>query len=293
MRIGLLIGAPSAALALLWSCSISPSSSAQVMSVEPAFAYQGEATEVTITGEGFALRASRDVSCGGAPLMVDDGFEGTLGDETLEEVVWVDARTLTARVPGTLAVGFHDLVVTTPSGDSVALPDAFEVRGSGGDLDSDSDSDTDIDTDADTDPDTDTDSDTDSDTGSDAVVGDGIECDSAMVIDSFPFTWDSVWVDFYSSFAPTNACGAGNSDVWFVVQIPGGGVTLRVSELSDTNVIVRHVASCTDWSCVDYSDWPEYLDIAGGSTAESVYVVVTEIDAAFHPNGTVQFQILE
>jgi len=163
------------------------------------------------------------------------------------------------------------------------------VRDPGGD----SDSDTDVDSDADSDSDTDTDADTDTDTDTDVGTDDGVECDSAVVVDSFPFTWNGAWADFYSSFVPTNACGTGNADVWFSVQIPGGGVTLRATDMSLTDVLVRHVASCADWSCVDYTDWPEYLDIVGGPTAETIYVVITEIDGAVHPDGIVQFELLD
>jgi hypothetical protein len=275
------IGAPIAALCLLWSCSISPSTDARVTEVEPAFGYEGEATEVAISGEGFALRASRDVSCGGAPLMVGDEFDGELGGEALEEVVWVDEETLTARVPDTLSVGFHDLVVITPSGDSVELEDAFEVRDPGGD--SDSDTDVDSDTDADTDADADTDTD----------LEDGVECESAVVIDSFPYVWTGAWADFYSSFVPSNICGTGNSDVWFEVQVPGAVGPLIVTDQSATDVLVRHVASCTDSACIDYSDEPELLVIPGGPLDATVYVVVTEIDAYYHPDGEVLFELLE
>jgi hypothetical protein len=99
---------------------------------------------------------------------LDDEFVGALGENALEEVAWVDEGTLTARVPATLAVGLYDLTVTTPAGDSVTLPDAFEVRDPGGESDSDTDIESDSDTDGETDGDTDTDAGADSDTDTDA-----------------------------------------------------------------------------------------------------------------------------
>jgi hypothetical protein len=222
---------------VLGACSIAPNSDPRVTAIEPAFGYEGETTEVTLTGEGFSLRASRDVSCGGAPLVVDDGFEGELGDAVLEEVVWVDARTLTARVPGTLAVGFHDLVVVAPSGDTVELVDAFEVRSPAGDSDSDSgldsdtdgDTDTDSDADTDTDPDTDIDTDTgsDSDTGSDAETE--VECGDGALL------WGLCWY-----------LGAGGQSCLEVCALHGGyaeetsdhvGVPAQGGSLAECNEI--------------------------------------------------------
>jgi hypothetical protein len=152
-----------------WSCSLSTGGSPTVTAVEPAYAYVGEAVDVEITGRGFALDASRDVSCGDTPVSLDDGYDGALGETILEDVVWVDEGTLAAHVPATLPAGLYDLTVTTPAGDVVELVDAFEVREPGGDTDADTDTDVDSDTDSDTDSDSDTGSDTgtDSDTGSD------------------------------------------------------------------------------------------------------------------------------
>jgi hypothetical protein len=254
------------AAVIVISCSVSTGSSPTVASVNPSFAYLGEEVDVEIAGDGFALDPTQDMSCGGSPITIDDGFDGALGATALDDVVWMDDRTLVARVPATLAVGVYDLTVETPGGEVATLVDAFEVRVPGSDTDTDTDTDTDADV--------------------------GAECGSAVVVEAFPFTWNGAWADFYSSFVPTNECGSGDADVWFAAQIPGGAVALRVTDLSATDVLIRHVESCADSACINYTDEPEVLEIPGGPLAATAYVVITEIDGAAHPDGEVLFELL-
>ena len=139
------------------------------ISVEPATGEEGEEVQVTIRGAGFNPTVTRTTSCGSRAHEVDDAFEADLDGTALTGVTWVDEATLSAVIPAGLAPGLHDMILIDPSGNSVEIPDAFEViSGSDGDTDGDTDTDTDSDGDTDTDADSDTDTEPDTDTFSSA-----------------------------------------------------------------------------------------------------------------------------
>ncbi|AKJ04526.1 Flagellar hook-length control protein FliK [Archangium gephyra] len=79
---------------------------------------------VVIEGENFLPLATQHLG-GEAPVTLDDHFEAFLDEVVLEDVTWVDARTLRARVPGGLAPGWHSLAVVGPQGVRVELPRAY------------------------------------------------------------------------------------------------------------------------------------------------------------------------
>ncbi|HYO66524.1 MAG TPA: hypothetical protein VEU33_10605 [Archangium sp.] len=83
-----------------------------------------EPVSVVIEGENFLPLATQHLG-GGAPVTMDNHFEAFLGEVALEDVTWVDARTLRARVPGGLAPGWHSLAVVSPLGERVELPRAY------------------------------------------------------------------------------------------------------------------------------------------------------------------------
>ncbi|MFY0568133.1 hypothetical protein ACN28E_30465 [Archangium lansingense] len=83
-----------------------------------------EPVSVLIKGENFLPRATQHIG-GEAPVTMDAHFEAFLGDVALEEVTWVDGRTLQARIPAGLTPGWHSLVVAGPLGRRVELPRAY------------------------------------------------------------------------------------------------------------------------------------------------------------------------
>ena len=92
--------------------------------VEPAAGFAVGETAISIAGESFPARAVQSVSSRGSE--VDVRYRAWLDATELLDVVWVDARTLRARVPAGLGLGQHDLAVEGPSGRGV-LAAAYEV----------------------------------------------------------------------------------------------------------------------------------------------------------------------
>ena len=90
----------------------------------PAWGLSSEPVSVLIEGENFLPLATQHLG-DGAPVTMDDHFEAFLGEVALEDVTWVDARTLRARVPGGLTPGWHSLAVVGPLGGRVELPRAY------------------------------------------------------------------------------------------------------------------------------------------------------------------------
>ncbi len=259
-------------------CATEPTgNSLEVDSVNPSSCHEGETPEITIEGHGMQPSVFRNVTCSGDSVQMDDEFDATLGNTALSHVEWQDSNNLTAGIPGTLEAGLYDLTVVGPRGDTIVLEDAFEVLKGG------SDTDTDIDTDTDSDTDTDTDGD-----------DDGSSCENAFIINSndFDYTGNLNWNDFSSSFAPTNSCGNGELDIWFEVhQLPNRA--LMVTETSDVDVLIRHVTSCEDSNCIDYSDEPEQLCIEGDTISVIRYVVVTEKNPEPGSISTVKMESLD
>jgi hypothetical protein len=79
---------------------------------------------VRIEGENFLAVPTWHIG-GGEPVSVEERFEAFLGEVALEDVTREDVRTLRARVPGGLALGWHSLVLVGPLGQRVELPRAY------------------------------------------------------------------------------------------------------------------------------------------------------------------------
>jgi hypothetical protein len=97
--------------------------------VSPSAGPSDRATPVTVTGQGFLPLAHADFN--GSDDRVVTRFTVRLGSQLLDEVSYVDSRTLRARVPAGMAPGRYDLLVIDPRGRRGQLADAFEVTAPG------------------------------------------------------------------------------------------------------------------------------------------------------------------
>ena len=93
-----------------WHVNLSVLIPVQVSSIQPESGDNATSTAVTISGEEF-----------------EPGAQARLGTYDLIDVAWIDAQTLTAKVPSGLPEGSYDLTVTNTDGRSADLPSAFEV----------------------------------------------------------------------------------------------------------------------------------------------------------------------
>jgi YVTN family beta-propeller protein len=98
----------------------------QPLSVEPAAGTAGHATSIRILGKSFhpAARPNFDDE---EKATLSFAFEGLLGADPLQAVVYLEAGVLGATVPPSLPVGSHDLTVIDPRGKRGLLPAAFRV----------------------------------------------------------------------------------------------------------------------------------------------------------------------
>ncbi len=106
------------------SCSSTPAGPPVVTSIEPTTAIEGSSVRLTIHGQ-FAL--VRHVDFGSGDIAVDARFEAWLGESALEDVRYLDGRTLTGMVPDGLAPGAYDLRVRAPDGRVTTLTALFAV----------------------------------------------------------------------------------------------------------------------------------------------------------------------
>jgi len=103
---------------------------ASIETVQPNWGFNGEATLVTITGEGLLPGVN---ARGGVIEGYDRDFKAYLsnGEEyALDGVRWIDQGLMEASVPPGIPVGWYGLSVTTPSGQTVSIADAYEVTDS-------------------------------------------------------------------------------------------------------------------------------------------------------------------
>jgi hypothetical protein len=113
------------ALAALGACARLPSHSAPVpSSIDPPTGSAHRPVPVTIRGEGFHVRAVQDVSSG---ARIESGFRAWLGETALEQVRWVDERTLEAVVPAGIPPGVHGLTLEDPFGRRGIREGAYEA----------------------------------------------------------------------------------------------------------------------------------------------------------------------
>lgn len=105
------------------SAGVSPPSP-RPLAVVPAVGFAATGGPIQITGEDFEVKAVHSVS--ETASQIDVQYRAWLGSTELLDVVWVDARTLRARVPPGLPVAHHDLTVEGPFGRGV-LAGAYEV----------------------------------------------------------------------------------------------------------------------------------------------------------------------
>lgn len=113
------------ALACLAACARGTTHTAPVVtSVEPSTGHAHRAAPVTIRGEGFNVRAVQDVSAG---ARVESTFHAWLGETALQQVRWVDGRTLEAVVPAGIPPGLHGLTIEDPFGRRAFRDGAYEA----------------------------------------------------------------------------------------------------------------------------------------------------------------------
>lgn len=116
-------------MAALGGCKAgTPRSAPHLERVAPSQVFATEAQAVLLTGTSFTPRAT--LRWGGASndVALDTAFAVFADEQRLEDVVWVDAQTLTAVAPAGLAVGKHAVRVVDPYGVATTLADALEVR---------------------------------------------------------------------------------------------------------------------------------------------------------------------
>lgn len=110
----------SSALALLLAaaCAGEPP---RVDEVVPRAVDEGSGVEIVVRGAGFHWRYDSLAD------EVSGSFKVRAGDHPLEDVRWIDATELRARVPGMLAAGRYAITVEGPFGDDTRA-DALLVR---------------------------------------------------------------------------------------------------------------------------------------------------------------------
>jgi hypothetical protein len=113
-----------AALVACGGCATQEAPGAPIPSgVVPAVGFGAVETPVEIAGERFHVQGVQAADGGSH---VDARYRAWLGATELLDVTWVDGRTLRARVPPGLALGWHDLEVEGPFGSGV-LASAYLV----------------------------------------------------------------------------------------------------------------------------------------------------------------------
>lgn len=93
----------------------------RIDSVEPRVVEEGTATEVTVRGAGFHWKYDS------LAHTVTGTFKVHAGDVPLDDVTWVDAGELRARLPGAVVAGRYAVRVEGPTG-SATRADALFVR---------------------------------------------------------------------------------------------------------------------------------------------------------------------
>lgn len=112
---------------MLAACSARPPPA--LRAVAPTSGELGATVELEVLGEDFARAVLVDLDRP-SRSQVNDTYFLSLGGVLLEQVQYVDRGRLTARVPGTVPAGTHDLVLTDPFGRTATLPAAFTVKDS-------------------------------------------------------------------------------------------------------------------------------------------------------------------
>lgn len=102
----------------------------RVDEVVPRAVEEGSGAEITVRGAGFHWRYDSLTN------EVSGSFKVRAGDLPLEDVAWIDATELRARVPGMLAAGRYDVTVEGPFG-SDTREGALQVRPAADDDESD------------------------------------------------------------------------------------------------------------------------------------------------------------
>lgn len=103
---------------------------ASLETVHPNWGFNGEATLISIQGDGLLPGIN---ARGGVIEGYDREFKAFLsldGDYYLDGVRLVGSDLIEASVPPGMPIGWYDLSVTTPSGQTVSIEDAYEVTDS-------------------------------------------------------------------------------------------------------------------------------------------------------------------
>lgn len=117
-----------ALVALFGSLSCGSSTHPELTRVEPSMVVEGRETTVALTGRNLmdSLRIDLDSR---QSAVTDRHWTVHIGDVGIEadNVRLLDSHTLSVVVPATLAVGAHDIAVTTPAGANATLSDGLTV----------------------------------------------------------------------------------------------------------------------------------------------------------------------
>lgn len=116
-------------LGALMSCS--PSSAVELTNLTPDVTGEGQEVEVTIVGRNLYGSVELEVDTSATPT-VRNHWVVQFGSDVLaaNRIRWVDSQSLQVRVPSTLMVGTHAVVVTTPNAERLLLRPGLTVVGS-------------------------------------------------------------------------------------------------------------------------------------------------------------------
>ncbi len=103
-------------------------------------------------------------------------------------------------------------------------------------------------------------------------------CEGPIIVDHFEFEFSGNWRNFANTFEASSNCGYGRDDIWFEVTV-APGTTIVVDDVSDSKVVLRHVANCETSTCISFNDSnPAQLELKNDSTTDYkyLYLVVSE-----------------
>ena len=237
-----------------------------------------EGNDTTIDSE----TATGDVNDTQTVTEADSNTESDIGADTQSDtgedsVTDIDSETDTENGIDSEDTGGSTDTETVESTDDDTGEDTSDDTGD--DTEEDTDDDTGVDTDDDTEVDTgdDTGEDTNDDTGADTGQSDN-SCSHPILITQSDGAWSGNWTAFTATFSQNSptGCGAGITDVWFRVFVPGKG-SVSMEETTAASVVIREVSECGDNSCDGYSDESEqYMLTNNANVPRYYYIVVSE-----------------
>ncbi|MCU0662509.1 MAG: hypothetical protein MUC50_09315 [Myxococcota bacterium] len=98
-------------------------------------------------------------------------------------------------------------------------------------------------------------------------------CNNPIVIGILPRSWYGRWSDFANTIAPINPCGTGTEDAVFLLTLPSTG-SLTVS--SPDPATLRHLNSCSNPTCLDWTTSPNEKLAIRGTAGDKVVILVSQ-----------------